>query len=75
MPLPDDPTRGDIPPLSLEFQYQYVRGFTGDEAVVFELIPGRYELEVGFSEHETRELQLDVRAASGPIPQLPEAGG
>jgi hypothetical protein len=47
----------------------------GHAKPVLELIPGRYELGVGHAGHETRTVELEVRAAPGPIPQTPESAG
>lgn len=71
--LEGDPAYGDVPPAS----GGYARLFHGGEKAkpVLELIPGRYELAVGHAGHETRTVELVVRAAPGPIPQTPESAG
>jgi hypothetical protein len=68
-----DPAYGDVPPAS----GGYARLFSGSELAksVLELVPGRYELSVGHAGHETRTVELEVRAAPGPIPQTPESAG
>jgi hypothetical protein len=68
-----DPAYGDVPPDSGGF----ARLFAGGEKAksVLELVPGRYELSVGHVGHETRTVDLEVRAAPGPIPQTSESAG
>ena len=66
-----DPAYGDISPIDEAFIHQYVQGFAGDESVIYDLVPGRYEVAVGFLDFQTRTATLDVRAAQGPIPQTP----
>jgi hypothetical protein len=70
--LVGDPAYGDVPPASGGFPSQF---FFGDVTAkpVLELVPGRYELFVGYPGHETQTAELTVRAAPGPIPQTPES--
>lgn len=75
-PVDGDPTLGDIPAVTRYFTEQYVTAFPGDgEVSVLSLAAGRYEVHVGFTDHETRSAAIDVRAAPGPIPQTPESPG
>lgn len=65
-----DPSYGDVPPVTGGF----ARALTGGgEPLVVELVPGRYELGVGHAGHDSQTVTLEVRAASGPIPQTPES--
>lgn len=67
-----DPAYGDIPPINEAFIHQYVQGFPGGgEITIYDLAPGRYELAVGYFDHQPRTATIDVRAADGPIPQTP----
>ena len=66
---------GDIPPITEEFVYRYVRGLGGaGEVTVLDLVPGRYEVAAGFLDHgeqldqEPRTVQIDVQAVSGSTP-------
>ena len=71
-PTINDPAFGDLPPLTGGF----ARVFAGDgEMTVLDLAPGRYKVAAGFLDHEARTAQLDVSAATGPIPQTPESAG
>lgn len=62
-PVEDDPASGDVPPYANH--YLSLRPFTGGgEPTTFDLIPGRYELAVGFPQNfEPNTAQVDVRAA------------
>jgi hypothetical protein len=73
-PVDGDPEWGDVPPVTRSFVLQYARALAGaGETTVYDLAPGRYELSVGFSQFDPRTASIDVQAASGPIPQLPES--
>jgi hypothetical protein len=58
-PMAGDPALGDVPPLTGGFMLE----FEGEGVPrTLELIPGRYELAVGYSDYEARTAQLDVWA-------------
>lgn len=63
-----DPNYGDVAP-SDGGSGQVFAGPGGMS--VLELLPGRYELGVGYADFEARTVELEVRAAPGPVPQTP----
>lgn len=67
-----DPDHGDIPPVTMNFIHQYSRTFGADgNPAVFDLVPGRYEIGVGFEGHDEHSMRLDIRPSPGPVPETP----
>ena len=62
-PVEGDPALGDVPPYTNQFFA--LRAIPGDgELTTFDLVPGRYDLRVGYSESfEPQTARVDVQAA------------
>lgn len=72
LPLEGDPAEGDIPPITAAMPDQFVRWFPGgEEPILLELVPGRYEVSIGQGDFEPRTYELSVRLAPGPVPTTP----
>lgn len=64
-PVADDPAYGDVPPTTPEFVTQYVQLFAvGGETTVLDLVPGRYEILVGFPDFEPGDVTVSVELVS-----------
>lgn len=73
-PEPDDPAYGDVPPVTMEFVERFSRVFSSEgQSGVLELVPGRYEVAVGFSGFEAKTAEVRVLPAPGPVPQVPHS--
>lgn len=73
-PIPNDPSEGDVPPITEMFIEQFFTRFSADgEPTSLDLVPGRYEISVGFNDFEPRTVELEIAASAGPIPQTPES--
>jgi hypothetical protein len=60
-PIEGDPALGDVPAVTEIFRTQYPYSLAAEgETNTLDLVPGRYELSVGFHEHQRGTVQVDI---------------